>query len=98
MKAELIVRERYPHKAGGFAEIVIWQVPKPVPPCTHLFKYRLVFILNGIRVVGFDNERGKGDHYHFGGVERPYVFSSIATLLADFDTTVDRWNNGYRSA
>jgi len=79
MKAQLIVRERYTHKAGGFAEVVIWQVPQPVPPCAHSFKYRLVYIVNGFRVVGFDNERGKGDHY------------------ADFDATVDRWNDGYRN-
>jgi len=97
MKAQLIVRERYTHKAGGFAEVVIWQVPQPVPPCTHGFKYRLVYIVNGFRVVGFDNERGKGDHYHFGGVDHPYVFNGIAALLADFDTTVDRWNDGYRN-
>jgi len=37
-------------------------VPTPVPPTTHGFKYRLVYIVNGVRVVGFDNERGKGDH------------------------------------
>jgi len=99
MKAKLIARERYTHKAGGFVEIVIWQVPQPVLPCTHYFKYRLVYILNGIRIVGYDNERGKGDHYHFGEYEHIYNFSSIAALLTDFDATVDRWNNdnGYRS-
>jgi len=98
MKAQLIVRERRTLPEQGFVEIVIWQVPQPVLPCTHSFKYRLVFIVGGIRVVGFDNERGKGDHYHFGGVEYPYAFSGIAALLADFDATVDRWNDGYRNS
>jgi len=98
MKAELIVRERYTHKASGFVEIVIWRVPQPVPPCTHYFKYRLVYIVDDQRVVGFDNERGKGDHYHFGGDEYAYFFRDIATLIADFDATVDRWNNGYRDS
>jgi len=97
MKARLIVRERRSLQGQGFVEIVIWQLPQPVPPCTHSYKYRLVYIVNGFRVVGFDNERGKGDHYHFGGVEYPYVFSGIASLLADFDATVDRWNDGYRN-
>jgi len=97
MKAELIHRERRNTKEGGFVEIVIWQVPQPVPPCTHSFKYRLVYIVNGFRIVGFDNERGKGDHYHFGGVEYPYMFNGIAALLADFYATIDRWNNGHRN-
>jgi hypothetical protein len=30
-----------------------------------------------VRVVGFDNERGKGDHCHIRGVERIYNFSSV---------------------
>jgi hypothetical protein len=31
---------------------------------------RAVYSLNGVRVVGFDNERGKGDHCHLDGGER----------------------------
>jgi hypothetical protein len=34
------------------------------PPCGHPFKYRLVLIVEGRRAIGFDNERGKGDHRH----------------------------------
>jgi len=95
MKAELIVRERRTLQGDEFAEIVIWQLPQPVPPCTHRFKYRLVYIVNGQRVVGFDNERGKGDHVHIGHRETPYAFRGIPALLADFDTEIARWNNGY---
>jgi len=96
MKAQLIVRERRTLPVQGFVEIVIWQLPEPVPPCTHSFKYRLVYIVGSRRVVGFDNERGKGAHYHFGRSEHPYTFTDISTLLADFDAAVERWNNGYR--
>ena len=44
----------------------------------------------GERIVGFDNERGKGDHGHLDGQERPYAFVSLAQLLEDFIREVDR--------
>ena len=74
---------------GGIVEIVIWRLPGPVPPCTHPYKYRLVFVKSGRRIVGFDNERGKGDHRHLDQVESPYQFVDIQTLLADFWREVD---------
>lgn len=61
MAAELITRFRDVTPDGGLIEFVVWRLPEPVPPCGHLFKYRLVFILAGQRVIGFDNEHGKGD-------------------------------------
>ena len=70
--------------AGGIVEMVVWQVPTPVPPSEHAFKYRLVFVRAGKRVVGYDNERGKGDHKHIGEREVPYRFVDIETLMADF--------------
>lgn len=72
-------------------EMIIWRVPEPVPPSSHAFKYRLAYVVGGKRVVGFDNERGKGDHYHVGNAERKYVFSSIEQLIEDFISEVDRW-------
>jgi len=59
--AELLLKTRTVH-AGGLVEMVVWRVPQPVPPSGHPFKYRLVFARGGQRVVGDDNERGKGDH------------------------------------
>jgi hypothetical protein len=41
-----------------------------------------------VRVIGFDNERGKGDHCHVDGVERPYVFVSVQRLIDDFMAAV----------
>jgi len=96
MKAELIYRERRSLQTGGFIEQVIWKVPKPVPPCLHSYKYRLVYIVDGVRVVGYDNERGKGDHKHFNHSENQYVFRNVRMLMSDFMADVDRWNNGYR--
>lgn len=69
---------------AGFIEIVIWQVPRPVPPSEHPYKYRLVYVINGQRVLGYDNERGKGDHKHIGQHEVPYRFLSPQQLMADF--------------
>ena len=34
--------------------------------------------------MGYDNERGKGDHKHLNDQELPYVFTSPAQLMADF--------------
>lgn len=56
----------------------------------HSFKYRLVYIVAGVRVVGYDNERGKGDHKHFEVVELGYEFKGIAALLGDFLSDVER--------
>ncbi len=81
--AQLLFKTRNPH-AGGIVEMVVWQVPTPVPPSEHPFKYRLVFVRDGERVVGYDNERGKGDHKHLAERELRYQFVDIETLMADF--------------
>jgi len=91
MKAKLVIERRFVYGDRDFVEAVVWEVPSPVHPSPHRFKYRLVYIVNGQRVVGFDNERGKGDHYHDGKTEVPYAFVSIDVLLDDFATLVETW-------
>lgn len=88
MKATLVLQIKEA-RHGGVVEMVIWRLPGPVPPCTHPYKYRMVFVKDGRRIVGFDNERGKGDHRHLHGVESPYRFVDVQTLLADFWSEVD---------
>lgn len=83
MKAVLIHQFKQAY-GNGRIEGVIWRVPEPVPPAQHGYKYRLVYVLNGARVVGYDNERGKGDHRHIGRKEMPYRFVDVPTLLKDF--------------
>ena len=68
--------------------LVVWRVQLPIPPTTHGYKYRAVYALDGVRVVGFDNERGKGDHCHLDGVEVPHVFVSVERLIEDFIAAV----------
>ena len=83
-KATLIVHERRVDASGGILEIKVWRVPNPVQPSTHEYKYALFYGRPGIRLVGFDNEFGKGDHMHVAGSEMPYSFTSLERLLADF--------------
>ena len=84
MKAALVQSEKQRFEDGAIRQIKIWLVPEPVMPSTHRFKYSLVYVVESARVIGFDNERGKGDHRHLHGIETPYDFQSIERLLADF--------------
>lgn len=70
MKARPLVKTKEVRDDGSIIEIVIWSVPHPVSPCRHCFKYSLFFGRPGIRLVGYDNEYGKGDHRHFDGTEK----------------------------
>lgn len=65
-------------------EATLWRVPAPVPPSSHSLKYSLVYIVAGRRIVGYDNERGKGDHRHLRGHEEPYAFTTVEQLIGDF--------------
>ncbi len=88
VQAELITRFKDITPEGGVIESVAWRVPQPVPPTAHGFKYRAVYALGGVRVVGFDNERGKGDHCHVDGREQPHVFTTVEQLVEDFIAAV----------
>ncbi len=83
MKVRLLYRIKEAY-GRGVIEAVIWEVPRAVRPSTHRIKYRLVYVVNGERAVGYDNERGKGDHRHLHDAEMRYVFKDVPTLLHDF--------------
>ena len=89
MTAQLITSIKNVNPDGSILEVVIWKVPKPVPPTEHGYKYRAVYVVDGVRIVGFDNERGKGDHCHIDGKELPYAFTGVDQLLEDFIATVE---------
>lgn len=91
MNAELVSHLKRDLPGGLILEIVIWEVPTPVPGSMHLFKYRLFFGSPGRRIIGYDNERGKGDHRHVDDAEYPYVFRGVAALIADFNAEVQKW-------
>jgi hypothetical protein len=86
--AQLITRFEDVTPDGAILEVVIWKVPKPVPPADHGYKYSAVNVVDGVRIVGFDNERGKGDHCHLDGGEVPYTFTGVDQLIEDFIAAV----------
>ncbi len=88
MPAELITRFKNITPEGAILELVVWKVPAPVPPTEHGYEYSAVYVVDGVRVVGFDNERGKGDHCHLDGIEVPYTFVSVEQLVEDFIAAV----------
>ncbi|MBN8509605.1 MAG: hypothetical protein J0L57_13480 [Burkholderiales bacterium] len=91
MDAVLLARAKEVRDDGSIVEIVIWELPAPLPPSQHRYKYRLYFGAAGVARVRYDNERGKGDHRHLGDREQDYLFTSVEQLLADFQSDVERW-------
>ena len=98
MKAALLVRTRITYSDTAFAELVLWQVPKPVAGSAHGFKYRLAYVVAGVCAVRYDNEVGKGDHRHFDGKQSTYVFTTPERLIADFQHDIARWNDENRDS
>lgn len=91
MAAALLARAKEVRDDGSIVEIVIWELPEPLSPSIHSYKYRLYFGASGVSRVRYDNERGKGDHRHVGEHEYDYTFTSVEQLLADFQSDVERW-------
>jgi hypothetical protein len=91
MKAALLLDERHVVAENAFVELVVWRLGSRLPGCGHGFKYRLALVVDGLCVLRYDNESGKGDHRHVGKKEHAYVFSTSERLLDDFWREVDRW-------
>ena len=91
MKANLLLRRRIEVDDISFAELVVWRLPLAMPGSVHPFKYWLAYVVNGVCVLRYDNEVGKGDHRHVGKRETAYRFSTIDRLLNDFWSDVDGW-------
>ena len=94
MKAQRIFYDKAVLPDGSILEMTIWKLPHTTSERPHGLKYSLFFGLNGKRIVGYDNERGKGDHKHLGDVEIRYRFVSVEKLVADFLADVERANGG----
>lgn len=89
-KAERIFYDKTALPDGSIVEMVIWRLPSASAERQHGLKYRLYYGRDGRRIVGYDNERGKGDHKHMGDKETRYRFVSVEKLVADFLTDVER--------
>lgn len=90
MSAVELLRTRIVLSGESFAELVLWQVPRPVAGSSHPFKYRLAYVVAGECVVRYDNEAGKGDHRHARGREARYGFTTLDQLFADFERDIRR--------
>jgi len=90
MAARLIFREKHVYFDGAIVEMVIWRLPCVTKAWPHGLKYRLYCgRSDGLCLVRYDNERGKGDHRHLpDDIEVPYTFVDVETLVADFLTDV----------
>jgi hypothetical protein len=89
-KARLIEKSRTVVNESAFFEVVLWHLPSPVPGSRHAFKYRLALVVNGVCVLRYDNERGKGDHRHMGDREDPVEFTSLEALFEAFQADMER--------
>ena len=98
MKAARLISTRITYSESAFAELVLWRLPKSVAGSFHGFKYRLAYVVRGECVLRYDNEAGKGDHRHVGGIESAYAFTSPKQLIADFQRDIERWNDENRDA
>ena len=90
MKATRVFYDKAVLPGGEIVEMTIWELPEPSPERPHGLKYSLFYGFDGERIVGYDNERGKGDHKHVGSSETPYKFVSVEKLVADFLADIER--------
>jgi hypothetical protein len=95
MKTQLVIKDRV-RKGNALIERVVWFVATPVQGCSHHFKYRLYCGIDGVTVVRYDNESGKGDHRHLGKDEQqqPYAFTTQEQLLIDLEADIIRLTGG----
>ena len=89
MKATKLFHDKATLPDGSIVEMTIWKLAAANPERPHGLKYSLYYGRADKRLVGFDNERGKGDHKPIGGRELRYRFVSVEQLVADFLADVD---------
>jgi hypothetical protein len=83
-RAVLVLHRKRIYDDGAIVEMKLWLLPKPARGSTHPFKYSLFYGRHDLRLVGYDNEAGKGDHRHYEGHEEVYQFTTPEKLIADF--------------
>ena len=89
MKGKLVRHIKVREDTGNITEVKMWRV-NPSFDKPHGYKYSLVYIVKGKRVIGYDNAEGKGDHRHYGDKEEVYTFKSVDKLFEDFYNDIKR--------
>jgi hypothetical protein len=84
MVAVLIENRKLTLDDGAIIQIRIWRLPAATAERPHGLKYSLFYGRPGERIIGYDNEAGKGDHRHYRGKEKSYRFTNYENLIRDF--------------
>jgi hypothetical protein len=90
MSARLLFRDKYIYADGAIREMAIWLLLETDTERPHGLKYRLFYGYPDRCLVRYENERGKGDHRHYGGRDESYAFVSVEQLIADFRVDIER--------
>lgn len=77
-----------------YIRIRIWEVDPAVLGSQHNYKYSMAYIVDGVCVMRYDNERGKGDHKHIGNQEISISFVTIEQLITEFLADVESIRRG----
>lgn len=89
MKATLLLKQKLTDKDENLKELVVWAVPisEKYPEGV---RYRMAFIPAGVEspTVLYDNHYPKGHHKHIDEKEISYHFTSIDSLLEDFEKDI----------
>src|SRR3990167_2409018 len=82
VRAKRIRHNKFRDDNGNIIEVKMWQVT-PSTDKPHGYKYSLVYIVNGKRVIGYDNAEGKGDNRHYRDNIEQYQFKYLRSLSID---------------
>ena len=93
MSGQLIRHVKVVEDDGGIVEIKMWQV-KPSNDKPHGFKYSIIYIVGGIRVIGYDNAERQGDHRHYRDIIEKYELRVLRQLASDFYGDIEKYKKG----
>lgn len=93
MKSKLIRHIKIKEDNGNIIEVKMWQVKSSMDK-PHGYKYSLVYIVKGKRVIGYDNSEVKADHRHYLGKTESYAFKNLRNLIEDFYQDIEKYKEG----
>ncbi len=94
MGARLIRHDKVIDELGNIVEVKLWELPEKTIDKPHGFKYSLVYIVNGFRIIGYDNAERQGAHRHVKEKTEPYKYKSLKKLANDFYRDIQRYKRG----
>lgn len=89
-RATLIMDQKLHLEDGLIIQMKVWRIPQSSVERPHGLKYSLFFGRRGERIIGYDNEAGKGDHRHYRKREEAYRFDSLEAMIRDFEDDIRR--------